>query len=169
VIGDSQFDWWTALSSQLGCDPAANATCATGENTSGWNDGLLYYDPNYRTDGNHTIYTTKRYWVLGNFSRYVRPGAVRHQVTNVPTGLDVLAFQYQDTWSVVVVNNNVQGSAPARLRIALPSSGFRSTGAFETSTNRDLAPVQRPRSLNGIANEVQVPSQSVTTYTFNKG
>jgi O-glycosyl hydrolase len=168
VIGDSQFDWWTALSSQLGCDPVANATCATGENTSGWNDGLLYYDPNYRTDGNHTIYTTKRYWVLGNFSRYVRPGAVRHQVTNVPNGLNVLAFQNQETWTVVVLNNDVQGSAPARLRIALPSSGFRPTGAFETSTNMDLAPVQRPHSLNGDGYQVQVPSQSVTTYTFGK-
>jgi O-glycosyl hydrolase len=169
VIGDSQFDWWTALSSQLGCDPVVNRTCAKSENASGWNDGLLYYDPNYRTDGNHSIYTTKRYWVLGNFSRYVRPGAVRHQVTNVPTGLDVLAFQSHDNWSVVVVNNHVQGSAPTRLRIALPtSSGFHSTGAFETSTNRDLAPVQRPRSMNGAGSEVQVPSQSVTTYTFSR-
>jgi O-glycosyl hydrolase len=169
VIGDSQFDWWTALSSQLGCDPVVDATCATRENTSGWNDGLLYYDPNYRTDGNHSISTTKRYWVLGNFSRYVRPGAIRHQVTDVPTGLDVLAFQDQDNWSVVVVNNNVPGSAPTRLRMALPTgSGLRATGAFETSATEDLAPVQRPRSMNGAGNEVQVPSQSVTTYTFTR-
>ncbi len=78
VIGDAQFDWWTALSSQLGCNPAGDSTCATVANDSGWNDGLLYYDPAYATDGNHSIYPTKRYYVLGNFSRYVRPGAVRH-------------------------------------------------------------------------------------------
>jgi O-glycosyl hydrolase len=167
VIGDSQFDWWTALSSQLGCDPVVNTTCPASENTSGWNDGLLYYDPNFRTDGNHSIYTTKRYWVLGNFSRYVRPGAVRHQVTSVPPGLDVMAFQYQDNWSVVVVNNNAQGSAAARLRIALPTgSALHSTGAFETSANQDLAPVRRPRPMGGAGNEVRVPPQSVTTYTF---
>jgi hypothetical protein len=80
-----------------------------------------------------------------------------------------LAFQDQDNWSVIVVNNNVPGSAPTRLRIALPtSSALRSTGAFETGANEDLAPVQRPRSMNGAGAEVQVPSQSVTTYTFTR-
>ena len=169
VIGDSQFDWWTALSSQLGCDPVADTGCPTSENTSGWNDGLLYYDPNFRTDGNHSIYTTKRYWVLGNFSRYVRPGAVRHQVASAPPGLEVLAFQDQDNWSVVVVDNNAPGSAPTRLRLALPpSSDLRSTGAFETSATQDLAPVRRPRPMTGAGGEIRVLPQSVTTYTFTE-
>jgi len=167
VIGDSQFDWWTALSDQLGCDPVADRTCATDLNSSGWNDGLLYYDPNYRSDGNHSIYPTKRYSVLGNFSRYVRPGAVRHEVTGVPPGLDVLAFKDQRDWSVVVVNNNGQAVAPVRFHIALPTgNGVRCTGAFQTSSTEDLAPVERPRSVSGVGRAVQVPSQSVTTYTF---
>jgi hypothetical protein len=167
VIGDSQFDWWTALSDQLGCDPVADRTCATDLNSSGWNDGLLYYDPNYRSDGNHSIYPTKRYSVLGNFSRYVRPGAVRHEVTGVPPGLDVLAFKDQRDWSVVVVNNNGQAVAPVRFHIALPTgNSVRCTGAFQTSSTEDLTPVERPRSVSGVGPAVQVPSQSVTTYTF---
>ena len=167
VIGDAQFDWWTALSSQLGCDPVTDTSCATSLNNSGWNDGLLYYDPEYRSDGNHHIYTTKRYSVLGNFSRYVRPGAVRHRVTGVPAGVDVLAFNKGATWSVVVVNNAAPGAAPVGLRIILPGSRtIRSTGAFQTSATKDLAAISRPRYRAGAGSVVRVPPQSVTTYTF---
>jgi O-glycosyl hydrolase len=167
VIGDSQFDWWTALSSQMGCHPVTDGTCPTTLNTSGWNDGLLYYDPGYGTDANYSIYPTKRYSVLGNFSRYVRPGSIRHQVTGVSPGLDVLAFENHGDWSVVVVNNGGKGTPPARLRIALPTSGvIRATGAFRTSDRQDLAPVEQPRSVGGLGGVVQVPPRSVTTYTY---
>ena len=163
VIGDSQFDWWTALSSQLGCDPVAQRSCPAVLNGSGWNDGLLYYDPNYRSDGNHAVYQTKRYSVLGNFSRYVRPGAVRHRVSGVPAGLEVLAFEHHGDWAVVVVNNNGPGASPARLRVALPGGGgARCTGAFRTSATEDLSPVAGA----GAGDTIRVPSQSVTTYTF---
>lgn len=167
VMGDSQFDWWTALSSQLGCDPVTDSTCATSLNGAGWNDGLLYYDPAFRSDGNHHIYTTKRYSVLGNFSRYVRPGAVRHRVSGAPAGLDVLAFKKGTTWSVVVVNNKSPGSSPVGLRITLPGRGtVHSTGAFQTSAIKDLAATSPPLYRGGVGAVVRVPSQSVTTYTF---
>ena len=55
-------------------------------NANGFNDGLLYYDEKYATDGITKIFTTKRFYVLGQFSRYVRPGAVRHDVTGAPAG-----------------------------------------------------------------------------------
>jgi O-glycosyl hydrolase len=167
VIGDSQFDWWTALSSQLGCNPTADSHCSTSENSAGWNDGLLYYDPQYGSDGNHSIYTTKRYSVLGNFSRYVRPGAVRHNVTGVPAGVEAMAFEDHGDWSVIVVNNNGPATAPVHFRIALPTTtGIRAVGAFRTSATEDLAQARRPRSVTGNGGAVWVPSQSVTTYTF---
>ena len=135
VIGDSQFDWWTALSSQLGCDPVVDADLSDRENTSGWNDGLLYYDPNFRTDGNHSIYTTKRYWVLGNFSRYVRPGAVRHQVTERAARSRRVGLPGSGQLERGGRGQRCAGRRPAtRLRLALPAgSDLRSTGAFETS------------------------------------
>ncbi len=166
LIGDAQFDWWTALSSQLGCDPANDPSCAAAGNGSGWNDGLLYYDGAYATDGNHSIYPTKRYYVLGNFSRYVRPGAVRHPVSGVPTGLHVLAFRERGDWSVVVINDNNPGSAPVRLALRLPKGeSVRPTEGVRTSATDDLATVDLPHMSDGTG-VVQVPPQSVTTYTF---
>ncbi len=168
LIGDAQFDWWTALSDQLGCDPLHVAGCVTSVNGSGWNDGLLYYDPAYTTDGNHSIYPTKRYYVLGNFSRYVRPGAVRHPVTGVPAGLRVLAFDKGGDWSVVVVNDDGPGSPPLRLGIGLPA-GRRAypTHAVRTSATDNLTTVPLPPMDKAGAAIVQVPPESVTTYTFD--
>jgi O-glycosyl hydrolase len=167
VVGDSAFDWWTALSSQLPCDPTADPACATRLSPNGWNDGLLYYDPNFSANGNHSIYTTKRYWVMGNFSRYVRPGAVRHEVSGVPAGLRVLAFAQGDHWTVIAINDGPAGSPPRALRIALPGGDrLHSTAAVQTSETKDLAPVGRPWPEGQGVFLSHVPAQSVTTYTF---
>ena len=82
----NSFSWWTALSPKLGCQPGHRRRLPAVANRQGWNDGLLYYDPDFQSDGNQTIYFTRRYWVLGNFSRYIRPGAVHYKVTDVPGG-----------------------------------------------------------------------------------
>jgi O-glycosyl hydrolase len=167
VVGDSAFDWWTALSSQLPCDPTADPACATTLSPNGWNDGLLYYDPNFRANGNHAIYTSKRYWIMGNFSRYVRPGAVRHEVSGVPPGLRVLAFAQGEHWTVIAINDDPTGSPPVALRIALPGADtLRPTAAVRTSDTEDLAPVARPWPEAGGVFRSQVPARSVTTYTF---
>jgi hypothetical protein len=167
VIGDAAFDWWTAVSPQLGCDPAADAPCVRRPNGAGWNDGLLYYDPNFRTDGNHSIYTSKRYWVMGNFSRYVRPGAIRHGVAGVPPGLRALAFARGGDWTVVVIDEAAAGTAPATLRLALPGQRrLRATGAVVTSATTDLAPLQPPRRAEDGAFVARLRPQSVTTFTF---
>jgi len=42
--------------------------------------------------------------VLGQFSRFVRPGAVRHDVTGLPKGVRAMAFANGAKWSVVAWN-----------------------------------------------------------------
>ena len=81
---DSAFTWWTALSPALGCNPNRSSSCVGRPNPNGWDDGLLYYDGGFRSTNNHSIYPTKRFWVLGNFSRFVRPGAAVHVLTGLP-------------------------------------------------------------------------------------
>jgi O-glycosyl hydrolase len=164
---DSAFYWWTALSSQLGCDPATNITCMSTPNANGWNDGLLYYDPRFATHGNYSIYPTKRFYVMGNFSRYVRPGAVRHPVSGAPAGIRALAFAKGGGWTVIVINDDA-GSAAANLRITFPSqgSGLTASSAEQTSASADLASVPLPRrDVNG-GFVTKVPPQSVTTFGF---
>ena len=164
AAGASGFSWWTALSPELGCPPATDPAWPAAANPGGWNDGLLYYDPDFRSDGNQSIYFTRRYWVLANFSRYIRPGAVRYRVANVPSGVHVLAFR-RNTWRFVLINDRA-GARAVGVRL-LPPAGGRAYGqpsAYTTSATSDLAPAAAPL-LDPATSTVTttLPGRSVTT------
>ena len=161
----SSFSWWTALSPKLGCSPADSPTCASTANSSGWNDGLLYYDPDFRSDGNQSIYITRRFFVLGNFSRYVRPGAVHYRVTDVPAGIHVIAF-LRNTWRFVVINDG-RAARDVRVRLLSPTGGHRygPPTAYTTSATQDLTPASTAPTLDATTHTLtaRVPARSVTT------
>ncbi len=171
---DAAFHWWVACSSAMGCAPMSDPSAAAQANDSGWNDGLLYYDPDYAQNGNQQIYPTKRYYAMGNFSRYVRPGAQRHDVTGVPAGLRMLAFATATGWSIVIVNNAAASSAPTAFRLQLPVSKWRplvAAKAVETSAVRNLEPVALPKVSSTGVLAGSVPAQSITTFVleFSRG
>jgi hypothetical protein len=165
---DSAFDWWTALSPRLGCNPVADPACVGQVNPLGRNDALLYYDPAAAVDHNETIYPTKRYSALGNFSRYVRPGAVEHDVTGTPVGSRAAAFSSKDGWSIVVIDDAPVGTPPTPLTMHIPTGGHRLAPftAVQTSDALDLAPVPLPRYRSGTMTTSVAP-HSVTTFVFN--
>jgi hypothetical protein len=137
-------------------------------NPLGRNDALLYYDPAAGADHNETIYPTKRYWALGNFSRYVRPGAVLHDVSGVPAGSRALAFSSKSGWSIVVISDAPAGTPPTPLSLHIPTGGhaLSPVTAVQTSDTLDLAPVPLPRYRNGTMTTSLAP-HSVTTFVFN--
>ena len=161
---DSAFQWWTALSSALGCDPATSSTCATSvnENSTGWNDGLIYYDPSYATDGNQNLYLTKRFYVLGQYSKYVRPGAVRYGVSGSPSGVQTMAFWNNGQWTVVATNTNTSATT---LSLNLGSGTLTSAGAYQTDASENMASISAP-GISGSTISASLPAQSVTTYVL---
>ena len=165
VTHDSAFQWWEALSNAMGCDPKADASCAGSTNSAGWNDGLIYYDPNFATDGNQQLYLTKRYYALAQYSKYVRPGAVLHNALGAPSGVQVSAYQSGKNWTVVVNNQNTTAS-PLSLNVG-SAQGLSATGAYRTSATQNLATVADP-AVSGATVTDQLPAQSITTYTFRQ-
>ena len=163
---DTAFQWWTALSSEMGCDPDTSSTCATSVNTNstGWNDGLLYYDPDYASDGNQTIYTTKRFYALGQYSKYVRPGAVRYGVSGSPSGVQTMAFwnSSSDQWTVVATNTNTSATT---LSLNLNSGTITSKSAVQTDSSESMASISAP-SISSSTISASLPAQSVTTYVL---
>ncbi|WP_052440892.1 glycoside hydrolase [Streptacidiphilus anmyonensis] len=157
---DSAFLWWTALSPMMGCDPTAGSSCATSVNLSGWNDGLIYYDPNYASDGNQSLYVTKRFYALGQYSRFVRPGAVRYAVAGSPSGVQTLAFRQNNAWTIVAANTN---SSATTLTLNAGSGALTPTGSYRTSATENLASVAAP-TVSGSTLTASLPAQSVTTY-----
>jgi O-glycosyl hydrolase len=157
---DSAFDWWVAASPNIGCAPGRTPGCQDRVNPGGRNDGLVYYDPNWKTDGNDTLYLTKRYWVMASFSRYIRPGAVMHQVGGLPAGVEALAFEQGRHWSVVAANNSSTRSMQAVIH--LPSRVVAgTTHAYVTDVRANLASLPTS-TLNGAV-MVSLPPRSVTT------
>lgn len=161
------WDWWGAASPAMGCDPARSRSCATRPNSVGYNRGLLYYDPNFSSDHDYTIYTTKRFWTMGNFSRFVRPGAVRHAISGGRPRVDLLAFASGHRWELVAIDERLSGST--RMAVRFPSGAeLESAGAYRTSRRNDLSPVAGAVKGPGAALTVSLPPQSVTTYLFQQ-
>ncbi|KAF8589619.1 glycoside hydrolase family 30 protein [Ramaria rubella] len=156
---DAHFDWWLALSSGLGCDPTSSSSCTTTFNADGWNDGLLYYDPNFATNNNFGVYTTKRFFVMKHFSQFIEVGAIRHDVEGLSTSSPVqaLAFKTSSGWSFIVLN---LGSTSASF--ALPSTLGRVNQIFQTSPAADWASL---KVVQGPAN-VTLPALSITSFLF---
>ena len=145
VANDAAFHWWVACSPVMGCDPLGNAGAELLANDDGWNDGLLYYDPRFAENGNQRIYPTKRFSTLGQFSRYVRPGDRRHDVTGAPRGLQVLAF-----------------SRP--LSKVTESRGARSaTAATPVSLQSTTAPAQIPEGSH-LPSSARAPSGAAAPF-----
>ncbi|MFF4118317.1 glycoside hydrolase [Streptomyces sp. NPDC001714] len=155
---DSAFQWWVALASGYGTDPYT-------KNDVGWNDGLIYYDPDYATNGNQTLYFTKRYYALGQYSKFVRPGSVAHNVTGAPDGVEVSAYDSGGRW-VVVVNNHNTTDTPLSLHFnnAAPK---RAREAVRTSATEDWADVAKPSVSAGTVSAT-LAARSITTYVFDQ-
>ena len=160
LAGDSAFQWWTALSPVMGCDPVADPSCATSVNSSGWNDGLIYYDPKYATNGNQKLYPVKRFYVLGQYSKFVRPGAVRYAINGTPGGVQAMTFWRDNSWQVVVTNTNTSATAFA---LNLGSGTLTSSGAYRTSATENISPIAAP-SIAGSTMSTTLPAQSVSTF-----
>ncbi|WP_405591025.1 glycoside hydrolase [Streptomyces sp. NBC_01092] len=155
---DSAFHWWVALSEMIGSDPLA-------KNDQGWNDGLIYYDPNYATNGNQTLYFTKRYYALGQYSKFVKPGSVMHDVTGLPEGVEASVYDRGGKWVAVVNNHNTTDTA---LDLHFNSrSPLRATQAVRTSADENWANVAKP-AVKGGTMSASLPARSITTYVLDQ-
>jgi O-glycosyl hydrolase len=160
LANDQSFQWWTAVSSVIGCSVGTTPACASAVNNSGWNDGLIYYDPGFATDGNQSLYFTKRYYVMGQFSRYIRPGAIRYEVSGVPAGVQAMAFWQNGSWTVVAANTN---NAATTLNLDTNSGTLTPTSSHRTSASENLASVANP-TVSGSVLTASLSARSVSTF-----
>jgi hypothetical protein len=164
VANDSAFHWWTALSKVIGCNPGTTPACANQINTTGYNDGLIYYDPNYAGNGNQSLYLTKRYYALGQYSKFVRPGSVRYAVTGAPANVQIMATSQGGNWTLVVNNLNTTTQV-VDVRF---TTNLTALSATRTSASESLASIGLP-TVAGPTASLSLPARSITTYVFRQG
>ena len=84
ILNSTEWDWWTA--------------CSYGTYT----DGLIYLNEKDHND----IKLSKRYWCLGNFSKFIDEGAVRLACSSGNDDISACAFKNRDGSRVIVYVNN---------------------------------------------------------------
>ncbi|MGM0620763.1 MAG: glycoside hydrolase, partial [Bacteroidota bacterium] len=139
IANASAWHWWLAVSPY------------------DYKDGLVYIDKN-EAGGN--IYESKLLWALGNFARFVRPGAKRISV-DYPENpeLKISAFQNKNEEVVTVILN--RGNSGKLLKINIPGSSKKAK-IYETSAQHNLDLLGEFK----INDELNVPPRSVTTLVF---
>jgi O-glycosyl hydrolase len=125
-----------------------------GVGPGGFNDGLVYAG----RDGGD-VRTSKRLWVLGQWSRFVRPGFVRVEATASDERIRVSGFLSGDGKRLVCVLIN-----PGEKAIAAEVNGFqvKAMTVYVTDGQRDLEKAEMERGNLVLA------AKSVTTLVLEK-
>ncbi|KAI1874979.1 uncharacterized protein JN550_002408 [Neoarthrinium moseri] len=119
-----------------------------------------------RIDGNNVI-PSKRLWAFGQWSRFVRPGAVRVGVSGAKSGVKTSAFRNTD--GAVAVQFINTGSASAALTVKASGGDSFKVGnatAYITDNSHDLDVLAS--SINDGTASVNVPSRSMVTLVLQK-
>ena len=141
VANAAAWQWWLAISPY------------------NYKDGLVYIDKN-TADGQ--FYPSKMLWALGNYSRYLRPGAVRldAQLADSARAGQPLVSAYKSPAGkqliTVVVNDS---DAPATVQLVLSGGRLGAGKTYVTSATADL----QPGAPVAAGQPLHVEPRSVTT------
>jgi O-glycosyl hydrolase len=154
--GSSGFTWaqhiYTALTS-------ANVSAFLfweGIDPNNGNGGLVFLD-------NGTPRASGRLWAFANFSRFVRPGAIRAGTSTADAALDVAAFRNRNGSVAIVVLNTATTAQTASFSLR----GTRAAGSvatpYLTDATHDTARQPRIQAAHGLFTAT-VPARALVTY-----
>lgn len=127
-----------------------------------WLVGLDSGDDQGLEDSNGTI--AKRAYMLGQYSKFVRPGYFRIDATHLPaTGVSVSAYQNTATSSLVILATNYTGSEVSQEFSITNAPTFSSLTPYTTSASLSLAK-QSSVSLSSNSFTYKLPANSITTF-----
>ncbi|KAH7414030.1 putative endo-exoxylanase [Phaeosphaeria sp. MPI-PUGE-AT-0046c] len=115
-------------------------------------------------DDKKSVIPSKRLWAFANWSRYVRPGAVRVGTSGGPSGAKISAFQNVDG---SVVAHIIQSGASA-VNVEVKVSGFKAkvARAWITDDTHNCAEWTVSMAADGGSASAQVPGRSFVTLVF---
>jgi O-glycosyl hydrolase len=108
--------------------------------------------------------TNKMLWALGNYSRFIRPGYIRIELTGAgdPDTLAGSAYLSPDRSRIVAVyvnsshqSSEIETSFPQR-----ESKNIRTISAYITNDHMDLAKIDPNRTIN-------IPARSIVTVVYD--
>jgi glucuronoarabinoxylan endo-1,4-beta-xylanase len=106
---------------------------------------------------------TKRHYTFGNYTKFVRPGYVRVDVTG-PVPTDVLLSAYKGTDGTVVVVAINKGSAAANVPITVAGGTAPASCTPNVTSSSDDLVAKSPVSVSGGTFTAALASMTVTTF-----
>jgi O-glycosyl hydrolase len=146
IAGASSWQWW------LGVSPYD------------YNDGLVYIDHD-KYDGE--IIGSRKLWVMGNFSRFIRPDAVRLDV-EINDGLEeeeranqvmISAYRNEDGSVAIVAVNYSDSDRDLLIEPAQMETDFSGLAVYTTSDHHSL----EKSDIESFDEPVLIPARSVVT------
>ena len=115
---------------------------------------------------NNEPIVTGRLWAFGQWSRYVRPGAVRLEASGSTSTLLTSAFKNTDGSVSVQTINNANSSASVRIS----TSGFTasSAAAYVTSNSTNAISTLSTSLSKGVVS-ASVPGRAMVTFVLKRG
>ncbi|KAF2260847.1 putative endo-exoxylanase [Lojkania enalia] len=115
------------------------------------------------SDDKRTVTPSKRLWAFANWSRFVRPGAVRVGTSGGPSGAKVSAFKNVDGWFSVQVIQGGTGSGTVNVKV----NGFtaKSAHAWITDESHDVSEIAVNVGSDGTVSAT-VPGRSFVTFVL---
>ncbi|WP_266184237.1 glycoside hydrolase family 30 protein [Dyella humicola] len=104
----------------------------------------------------------RKYWVMANYSRFIRPGAIFLETDDERS---LAALNAKDGRLIVVSTNASSHTRHVRYDLSRLSPAGTSVTAFRTSATESLAPVSGLVLSNGILT-ASLPEDSVTTFVI---
>lgn len=121
------------------------------------NGALIHYK-------NNTVETSKRLWALANYSRFVRPKAIRIGAASNSSNLQVTAFKNTNGSIAIVVLNTSRSNTP--ITFSLQNTGitqaYIATPYITNASNNTAAQTQL--SIQRQTFSATVPARSLVTY-----
>jgi O-glycosyl hydrolase len=131
--------------------------------TEDYKDGLLYTDW-HRSGDSEAIFASKAFWILGNYSRFIRPGMIRVELKGDKHGFDGLlgsAYLDPDTDKLVMVYINVR-NLPETVTWAIKGVDLARTKLTPYLTSNEASLGPQP-AIHADA-MVEIPPRSVVTF-----
>jgi O-glycosyl hydrolase len=116
-----------------------------------------------------TVVTSARLWAFANYSRFIRPGAVRIAATSSNSADELTAFKNADGSVAIVALNTAQTADPVTFALSGTGTANGATVTpYLTNASSDTA-AQPTIPVSGGAFTATIPARSLVTYDITAG
>jgi hypothetical protein len=115
-----------------------------------------------------TLTPSKRYYALANYSRYIRPGAVRIAASSGDSNLQVSAYRNSDGSVVLVVLNTATSAISTSYTVSNTALASGTVAPYLTNESNSMA-AQATTTLSAGAFSASIPARSLVTYRITGG